>query len=132
MATRTRVDLERLCRDLFASFDRKDVAAMQAMMDESVRGVDEISRAWLRGRSALRGYFDRLEELGLTDVSSTLSDINTETWTDTGLATFMVDQTYTIGGEVQHVTVPTTVVFRRRDDDWPIVLVHAVGLTAED
>jgi hypothetical protein len=42
--------------------------------------------------------------------------------------TFVLDQTYTLDGQQQTISAPTSIVFRRRGSDWNIVLIHTVPL----
>ncbi len=121
-------ELQALVQRLMERFDNLDMAAIEGMMGEDVQGVDEISRSWLRGRHNVKAYMAQLEEMGVSDVKSTTSDVHASSWGDTGLVTLMLDQTYSAGGEHVHIVAPMTVVFRREGGHWMIVLVSAVPL----
>lgn len=92
------------------------------------KGVDEISQALLRGRNALDTYFDNLREMGIADISSSLTDINVKQWGDVAPVTAMADETYSVSGESVAIRAPVSVVFHRDGEDWLNQLVHAVPL----
>lgn len=128
MGASTAAELESVVRTLMDRFDALDMEGIAQLMADDVQGVDEISRAWIRGKSDIQGYFAQLQEMGVTDVKTSLSDSHASSWGDTGLVTLMADQTYSAGGEHQHVVAPMTVVLRRDEGAWKIVLVSAVPL----
>jgi ketosteroid isomerase-like protein len=64
----------------------------------------------------------------VTDVHSEVSDLHTTAWGDVGLVTFVLDQTYTMNGQEQKLTAPTSMVFRKNGGDWKLALVHSVPL----
>ncbi len=124
-------EVEALVHQLLDRFDNLDMDGIAALMADDVQGVDEVSRGWLRGKTALQTYFGQLDEMGVADVKSATSDVHASSWDDTGLVTLMVDQTYTAGGEHVHVVAPMTVVCRREHGDWWIVRVAAVPLPGD-
>lgn len=107
--------------------DAMELEALGGMVDDEVQGVDEIARRWMRGRPAIEGYFSQLKDT-VSDVRSRMSDIEEDAWGDAGLVTFVLDQTYTLDGQQQTISAPTSIVFRRRGSDWKIVLIHTVPL----
>ena len=123
--------VEQTVRDLFASFDRVDGAAMKAAMTGDAQAVDEISRAWLRDPASLGGYFDGLAEV-VSAVRTELHDLHVVEWGDSAVATMWLEQDYTMAGTPEHVSAPTTVVLRREPDRWRTALVHTVPLPDED
>ncbi len=128
MGANAAAELEALVRRLLERFDDLDMESIANLMADDVQGVDEISRAWLRGKSSIEAYFSQLGEMGVSDVKSSPDDFHATSWDDTGLVTLMVDQTYSAGGEHVHVVAPMTVVCRRDGGEWKIVLVSAVPL----
>jgi ketosteroid isomerase-like protein len=46
-------------------------------------------------------------------------------------STSVLDQTYTLNGQQQTIAPPTSIVFRRRDSGWKIVLIHTAPLPDE-
>ncbi len=107
-----------------------DLDGLGTMVDDEVQGVDEIARRWMRGRPALEGYFSQLKDT-VSGVRSRMSDVQEDAWGDAGLVTFVLDQTYTLNGQEQTISAPTSIVFRRRGSDWKIVLIHTVPLPEE-
>jgi ketosteroid isomerase-like protein len=103
------------------------MSGLAAMFTDDAQGVDEISRGWTRGRAALEAYRARLEGT-VTDVRSRLSDLHATTWADTGLVTFVLDQTYSMNGQEQRLSAPTSLLFHRQDDGWKVALIHSVPL----
>jgi ketosteroid isomerase-like protein len=127
MTQQTTTSLEQQVRRVFELLDAMDTDAIAAMLAEDGQGVDEISRGWMRGRSALEQYFAQLQQM-VDGVSTKVSDVQVSEWADTGVVTCVVDQTYTMGGQEQEVTAPTSITFRREGDDWKIAVFHSVPL----
>lgn len=127
MAQETATSLEQQAHQLFELVDQMDTAAMAAMITDDGQGVDEISRGWMRGRSALESYFTQLEQM-VDEVHSQVRDVHVTEWGDAGVVTCVVDQTYTMEGEQQKVTAPTSMTFRREGDEWKVALFHSVPL----
>jgi ketosteroid isomerase-like protein len=100
------------------------------MLSDDAQGVDEISRGWMRGRAALETYFGQLEGM-VDEVRSEVSDIDTTEWGDVGVVTCVVDQSYSMQGQQQKITAPTSMVFRREGDEWKIAVFHSVPLPEE-
>jgi len=115
---------------MFELLDALDTESLGAMLTDDAQSVDENTRAWTRGRSAIEGYLSELEEAA-SDVHSRISDFNEIVWGDVGLVTFILDQTYTMGGEERSITAPTSFVFRRDNGDWKIALIHTVPIPEE-
>ena len=130
MATQAETSLQQTVSRLLERLDAMDLDGLGGMVDDEVQGVDEIARRWMRGRAAIEGYFSQLKET-VSDVRSRISDVQENTWGDVGLITFVLDQTYTLDGQQQTISAPTSIVFRRRGGDWRIVLIHTVPLPEE-
>jgi len=119
--------LESAANELVAAIDSLDVERIVEAATEDAQGVDEISRRWLRGRSELDGYLHRL--LGsVSDVRTELRDAEERVWGDTGILTCWLEQDYTLEGSAQHVSAPTTILFRREDGEWKLALFHSIPL----
>jgi ketosteroid isomerase-like protein len=127
MAQETAVPLEQQAQRIFALVDAMDTRGMAAMIADDGQGVDEISRGWMRGRESLEQYFAQLENM-VDGVSSTVRDLHVADWGNTGVITCVVDQTYTMGGEEQQITAPTSITCRRDRGDWKIAVFHSVPL----
>ncbi len=59
---------------------------------------------------------------------SRLSDVQETVWDDVGLVTCWLEQDYTYQGQPQHVSAPTSAVFRRTGGEWRIVMLHTIPL----
>jgi ketosteroid isomerase-like protein len=121
-------ELETVVRGVFEGVDRKDFDAVLSVTDEDVQGVDEILRRWVRGRDAV----DKQWREGLMlveDIRTELRDASERVYGDVGVFTCWLEQDYMHDGEPQHVSGPATIVFRRRDDRWKIVLFHSIPLS---
>lgn len=127
MAAQAETSLQQMVSRLLEHLDAMDLDGLGGMVADEVQGVDEISRKWMRGRSAVEGYFSQLKDT-VSDVRSRMSDVQEDAWGDAGLVTFVLDQTYTLDGRQQTISAPTSIVFRRRGSDWRIVLIHTVPL----
>jgi ketosteroid isomerase-like protein len=64
----------------------------------------------------------------VSDVHSQMSDPQEAVWGDVALVTFVLEQSYTMDGQKQTLEAPTSILFRREDDDWRIALIHTVPL----
>jgi ketosteroid isomerase-like protein len=123
-------DMKSTLNALFESFDRKDFAAMRAMLTDDAQGVDEISRHWLRDAGAINSYFDQLGPM-VSDIRSEVSQVQHAQWGDVGLSTCWLEQDYVLQGEPQHISAPASILMRRVDNDWRVALVHAVPMPPE-
>jgi ketosteroid isomerase-like protein len=123
-------ELETALREHFSAFDRKDFDAALELVDEDAQGVDEISRRWLRGRHAITEYVQQLAP-AIDNINSQLADIQETVWDDVGLVTCWLEQDYTYQGQPQHVSAPTSAVFRRTGGQWRIVMLHEIPLPEE-
>ena len=91
------------------------------------RPVDELSRRWLRTRHEISDYFRQVEP-AIQDIHSELHDLHEGAWGDTGLVTCWLERDYVLNDQPQHISAPTTIVFRRAGARWHIVQFHSVPL----
>ena len=126
MATTTGT-FEPVVRDLFTALDAVDTGRLRSYLADDSQSVDELSGGWLRGRDAVEAYFDRLKD-SVSDVHSRLGSVQSTEWGDTAIFTCELEQTYRLEGQEQRLRAPTTIVGRRENGDWKIVLVHSVPL----
>jgi ketosteroid isomerase-like protein len=120
-------ELENVANDFVGAIDSMDVDRMMATATEDAQGVDEISRRWVRGRVEVDGYLRQLMG-AVSDVRTRLRDAEERVWGDTGMLTCWLDQDYTMEGNAQHVSAPTTIVFRREGGEWKLALFHSIPL----
>ena len=123
-------ELEAVTREMFDALDRSDAEAMIGLGASEMQSVDEISRRWLRGLDEVGGYVRQLTGM-VQGVHSTVSEIHETLWGDTGTVTCWLDQGYLMQGVPQHISAPTTLVFRKEGDDWKVALFHSVPLPTE-
>ncbi|HEX3802504.1 MAG TPA: nuclear transport factor 2 family protein [Solirubrobacteraceae bacterium] len=127
MSEQTAVELEQEMRRLFMHLDAMNVAGISAMVTDNVQGIDEITRSWRRGRAAVENYLAELAD-AVQDVRSQITDLHVTGWDETGLVTFVLQQTYRMDGAAQSLSAPTSLVFKREDDAWKVALIHSVPL----
>jgi ketosteroid isomerase-like protein len=120
-------ELESDTRELFDALDRKDFDRLVRMTTDDAQSVDEISRGWLRGRAAMEAYLKSLGEQ-VSNIRSTLSDVNAVELGDFGIVTLVLDQEYDMGGQHTSIRAPTSLVFRRANGEWQLALLHSVPL----
>ena len=113
--------------EFLAAFDAKDLDGIMRSFTADAQGVDEISRRWIRGGTEIEGYLRQLLD-AVSDVRTTLSDPEERIWGDIGLLTCWLEQDYTLEGNAQHVSAPTTIVFHREGGEWKGSLFHSVPL----
>jgi ketosteroid isomerase-like protein len=123
----TATSLEQRVRRLLELLDALDLNGLGAMLADDAQSVDEITRGWTRGRAAIEAYLPQLKDT-VSDVHSRMSDAQERVWGDVGLVTFVLDQTYTMDGQQQTISAPTSLVFLRQDGDWKIALIHTVPI----
>ena len=119
--------LERTARELLSALDMLDVERLLQLMAEDAQGVDEISRRWMRGRDEIEGYL-RQVAAAITDIRTEIRDVDEREWGDTGVLTCWFEQDYTLEGVRQHISAPTTIVFRREGGAWKVALLHSIPL----
>jgi ketosteroid isomerase-like protein len=112
---------------LLEALDRADADAAVGVVSSNAQGIDEVSRRWIRGRGALIANVRELVET-FTDMRSEMRDVHEEQWGDSAIVTFWLEQDYTSEGRREHVSAPTTYVFRREDGEWKLVLGHSIPL----
>jgi ketosteroid isomerase-like protein len=123
-------ELEAVVRKAIAAFEKLDGDAIIEMSSPDIQGVDEISRKWLRGAGAFKDYFNSLQGQ-ISNVHTTLNDIHETVYGDIGLVTCWLEQDYTMGGQKQHVSSPTSCVLRKEGDSWKAILFHTIPLPEE-
>jgi hypothetical protein len=124
-------ELERIVRKLFDDLDQTNYDGIVGRSATDVQAVEEIRRRWMRSRDELKDYFAQFESV-MSGAKSELSDIHETSWEDTGLVTFWLEQSYLLDGEEQHVSAPTSMLFRREGGDWKLVLAHSVPVAPEE
>lgn len=120
-------ELKNVADDFVASLDAMDVERMMQAVSDDAQSVDEISRRWLRGRVEIDDYLRGLMA-SVSDVRTELKDAEERVWGDTGILTCWLDQDYKANGDPQHVSAPTTLVFRRDGGEWKVALFHSIPL----
>lgn len=119
--------LEQEVRALLDRLDAMDIDSLGATLTEDAQSVDEITRGWIRGRAAIEAYLSQLKDT-VSDVHSEMKDPQESDWGEVGLITFVLEQTYTMDGQRQSISAPTSILFCREDGDWKIALIHTVPL----
>jgi ketosteroid isomerase-like protein len=123
--------LEQVVTDFLAALDSLDVDAMLQGLTEDAQGVDEISRRWIRGRVDLSAYIRQLAS-SVSSVRTEATDVSESIFGDVGVVTCWLDQTYTLEGQEQSVSAPTTIVFRNEWGEWKLSLFHSVPLPEQE
>lgn len=123
-------ELRKVATDFFAALDALDADRMMEMLSGDVQSVDEISRRWMRGRGDVDNYLREVIP-AVSDVGTRLRDAEERIWGETGVLTCWIDQDYTMNGAPQHISAPTTLIFRREGGAWKLVLWHSIPLPEE-
>lgn len=113
--------------EFMAALDAKDLDGIFGNLASDAQGIDELSRRWIRGGETIEAYLRQLLA-AVSDVQTTMSDAEERIWGDVGLVTCWLEQDYTLEGNTQHVSAPTTIVMRREDGEWKAALFHSVPL----
>jgi len=119
--------LESVLKGMFDALGRAEPELLLGHLSEDPQSIDEISREWLRGRQALERYIRGLVAQ-VKDVSSEIRDFHEVIVGDIGIATFWVEQDYTLGGERHHISAPSSAVLRRENGSWKVVVFHSIPL----
>ncbi len=120
-------ELEHAANALIEALDSLDLERMVQTVSQDVQSVDEVSRQWLRGDDEVRGYLAGLVA-AVSDVHTEIKGAAERIWGDTGLLTCWMEQSYTMDGNSQRVSAPTTLVFRRESGEWKLALFHSIPL----
>ena len=120
-------ELENVANELMATLDSRDADRVVEWIGADAQSVDEISRRWLRGKSELDPHLRQMMS-AVTGVRSELRDVQEHVWGDVGVVTCWLEQDYTIEGNAQHISAPTTIVLRREGGEWKLALFHSVPL----
>ena len=123
-------ELTNVATDFFAALDALDADRMKEMLSGDVQSVDEVSRRWLRGRGDVDNYLREVIP-AVSDVGTRLRDAEERIWGETGVLTCWIDQDYTMNDTPQHISAPTTLIFRREGGAWKLVLWHSIPLPEE-
>jgi ketosteroid isomerase-like protein len=123
--------LEQQTRGILRLLDAMDLDALSGALTDDAQGVDEISRSWTRGRDALNSYFKQLEGT-VSDVHSEIADFHERIWSDVGLVTFVLEQTYRIEDQAHKISAPTSMLYRREGEGWKLAMVHSVPIPDEE
>ena len=123
-------ELESAANAFVAAIDSLDEKRIMEFVAQDVQSVDEVSRQWLRGHEAVQRYIARLVA-AVSVVNTELRDAEERLWGDTGLLTCWIDQSYTIDGNPQQISAPTTLVFRHEGGVWKLALFHSIPLPEE-
>ncbi len=127
MPERTLKTLEAETERILQLLDAMDLDALGATLTDDAQSVDEITRGWTRGRAAIDAYLEQLRAT-VSDIHSRARDLHATSWGDTGIVTFVLEQTYTLNETHQTLEAPTSMVFRRIRDAWKVALIHTVPL----
>lgn len=119
--------LEDRARRIFELVDAMDAAGIAAMLTDDAQGIDEVRGGWMRGREAIEAYLGELAKT-VDRLHSEVRELQATEWGDAGVVTCVVDQTYTLDGEEQRVTSPTSMALRREGGEWKVALFHSVPL----
>lgn len=120
--------LESVLKGMFDALGRDaDPETLLGHFSQEPQGVDELSREWMRGREALETYL-RGMMTHVKDVESEIRDLHEVIMGDIGLATFWLEQDYTLEGERHHISAPSSAVLQREDGEWKILIFHSIPL----
>ena len=123
-------ELESVATEFASALDSADVDRLLEAFAQDAQGIDEISRRWLRGKDDTEGYLRQM--LGMvSNVHTELRDTYEQIWGDTGVLTCWLEQDYTLAGDAQHISAPSTLVFRREGGEWKVALFHSVPVPEE-
>jgi ketosteroid isomerase-like protein len=120
-------ELEALTRQMLSGLDRNDAEPFIRNSADDVQAVDEISRRWLRGIEEAGEYLRSVVKQ-VEGVRSTINNVREVIWGEAGILTCWLEQDYTLEGTRRHVSAPTTVVFRRNNGTWKMVLLESIPL----
>ena len=123
-------ELETVVHEMFAALDRNDADGVIRTGAKDMQGIDEISRHWMRGLDEVGNYIRQLLTM-VSNIRSSVNDVHETVIGDAGLVTCWLEQDYVMEGTPQHISAPTTMLLRREDGAWKILLFHSLPLPAE-
>ena len=128
MAQQAAVQLDDFAQHLFQTVDALDIEALSGLITDDCEFVDEISRGWMRGRAPIEGYFAKVKTM-ISNPRTKVRDVSTRDFGDTAVVTFVIEQTYMLGGQEERITAPTSLTLRRAGSEWRIAVLHSVPLS---
>ena len=118
-------DLKNVVIDLFAAFDKLDIASVIDRLSDDIEQVDELTQKWSRGKAKVAEAYNALAGM-VSEIKSELSDFNVITSSDMSIVTCTLHQSYMHEGNLVSIVAPTTVAFRQDGGEWKVVLVHSL------
>jgi ketosteroid isomerase-like protein len=130
MTVHAGTDVEQFVRDAYRAMETVDVARVATMLADDLQAVDGLMRTWKRGLGEVGAHLSALES-SLQRWGSQLSDMHVQEYGDIAIATYQVEEKYSFQG-VDYVDIaPTSMVLRRVDGEWRIVLFQSVPMPPE-
>jgi ketosteroid isomerase-like protein len=123
-------ELSLAAAELLASFDSFDFDAVMGQTAEDAQVVDDLSRHWVRGKTAIGAHMQRVAS-SVDALRTELTDVAEAIWGEVGVLTCQLEQTYTSEGQKGRSGGPATVVFHREAGEWKLALFHVVALPEE-
>lgn len=123
-------ELETIVRRMFDGLAKGDVEMFLADIADDAQGIDEISARWMRDPGEARDYARQLSQMA-SDIHTDVGDVEERVWDDIGVLTCWIEQDYTLNDERQHISAPTTILFRRQGGSWKMALFHSIPLAPE-
>lgn len=130
MAAQTTTDIEEFVRDAYRAMETVDVGRVRTMLAADLQAVDGLMRTWKRGLGEVGQHLAALES-SLQRWGSELSDMVVRVYGDIAVATYLVEERYSFAGQDHLDVAPTTMVLRRVDGAWQIVLFQSVPMPPE-
>ncbi len=123
-------DVEEFVRSAYRAMETVDVAKIRTMLADDLQAVDGLMRTWKRGVGEIGQHLSALES-SLQRWGSEISDMQVRDYGETAIATYLVEEKYSFQGREYVDVAPSSMVLRRVDGQWRIVLFQSVPLPQE-
>lgn len=113
--------------EFFALLDAEDWEAAIARLDDDAQLADELTGAWLRGKTAVARYL-RAQRDVVTDIISEPKDMSGCVLGDGNwMVTFNATQQYLLAGTEHREQLTGCCVVSTTEDDWSLIVFHLGG-----
>jgi ketosteroid isomerase-like protein len=123
-------EVEDVVRGAYEAMETMDTDHVRALLADDMQAVDGLMRTWRRGLGEIGAHLGALES-SLERWGSDISDMEVRDYGDTAVVTYTVAEKYSFQGTRYEDLAPSSMVLRRIDGNWKIVLFQSVPLPPE-
>lgn len=123
-------EVEDVVRGAYEAMETMNTEHVRALLADDMQAVDGLMRTWRRGLGEIGAHLGALES-SLERWGSDISDMVVRDYGDTAVVTYTVAEKYSFRGVRYEDLAPSSMVLRRVDGNWKIVLFQSIPLPPE-